>query len=182
MIMKKNIIIMVLILLVFLTLLCIEQKPKIELEKTLKITTAFKNGEWIPKKYTCDGMDLSPPIRIENVSKDVKSFVIIVEDPDAPYGVFTHWIAWNITSTTIPEGIPKIKDVREPIKMKQGLNDFGEIGYRGPCPPPGKPHRYFIKVYALDIYLTGDYDKESLLRAIEGHVIQYGEIYGIYGR
>ena len=169
-----------LIILVCVTLsLCIGQKPEI---KTLKISTAFKNGEWIPKKYTCDGDDVSPPIKIENVSKNVKSFVIIVEDIDAPRGVFTHWIAWNITSTTIPENIPKVKDVKKPITMKQGLNDFGKVGYNGPCPPPGKPHRYFIRVYALDTYLDGDYDKESILEAMKGHVVQYGEIYGIYGR
>ncbi len=151
-------------------------------QKTLEIGSVFENGGEIPKKYTCDGKDVSPPLFIENIGSNVKSLVIVCEDPDAPMGVFTHWIAWNVEVTNeIPENIPKVREVGEPVKMVQGKNDFGRIGYNGPCPPSGK-HRYYFKVYALDTVLDGDFDREELLKAIEGHVVQYGEIYGVYSR
>ncbi len=149
----------------------------------LKISSVFKNGETIPKKYTCDGKDISPPLYISGIPPETKSIVIVCEDPDAPMGTFTHWIAWNIEPTNeIPENIPKTAIVSEPIRMQQGENDFGKVGYNGPCPPPGKPHRYYFKVYALDTKLEGNFDKKSLLKIIEGHIIAYGEIYGIYSR
>jgi len=171
-----------LLVIAMLLMFCISQPPSQTYEKTLEVKSVFKNGERIPVKYTCEGENISPPLKILNVKSGVKSFVIICEDPDAPSGTFVHWIAWNITSTKIPEGIPKLKKVDEPIRMNQGRNDFNKIGYDGPCPPPGKPHRYYFKVYALDTFLKGNYNKYNILEAIKGHVIQYGELYGLYGR
>lgn len=113
---------------------CAEEK---EMAKSLTVKSAFENGGKIPAKYTCDGEDISPPLYIEGLREDVKSLVIICEDPDAPMGVFTHWIAWNVEPTSeIPENVPKTKFVDEP-KMVQGRNDFGKVGYNGPCPPSG---------------------------------------------
>jgi hypothetical protein len=168
------------VLLVASLLLCCASAPSYE--KTLKVTSVFENGGEIPTKYTCDGDDISPYIKIEGVKSNVKSFAIICEDPDAPMGTFTHWIAWNVKSTEIPENIPKVSELTQPVVMRQGKNDFGKVGYNGPCPPPGKPHRYFFKVYALDATLDGEYDKKSLIEAMEGHIVQYGEIYGVYQR
>lgn len=138
-----------------------------------------------PTKYTCDGEDISPKIEIYGIRDDVKSLAIIVDDPDAPLGTFNHWIIWNIEPTNIiPEGIPKEYELTSPIKAVQGKNDFGKVGYNGPCPPPGKPHRYFFKVYALDTFfdLKAGSAKGEVEKAIEGHVIQYGEAVATYGR
>jgi hypothetical protein len=159
---------------------CVAESPSYE--KNLFVKTEFDNGGRIPVKYTCDGADVSPPIEIDGLRSDVKSLVIICEDPDAPFGVFTHWIAWNIEPVNvIPENIPKKAEVQNP-RMVQGKNDFGKIGYNGPCPPPGKTHRYYFKIYALDTVLEGHYTKDSLKEAIKDHVVQYGEIYGVYSR
>ncbi len=150
----------------------------------LEVKSVFKEGEYIPKKYTCDGEDISPPLELVNLSSNAKSIAIIMDDPDAPIGTFTHWIIWDIRPINkIPERIPKGKEISEPFKAYQGRNDFGDFGYGGPCPPKGKPHRYFFKVYVLDTVLDlRDATKEQLLKAIDGHVIQYGELVGLYGR
>lgn len=153
------------------------QKEK-EKEKSLVIELNFKE---FPEKYTCDGEDISPQIKIYGLSDEVKSIAIIVDDIDA--GKFVHWLIWNIKATdTIPEGIPKEKTVTSPIKAVQGKNDFGKIGYNGPCPPHGK-HRYYFRVYALDKMLnfSGE-DRKSLEEAMKGHVIQYGETFATYER
>ncbi len=151
----------------------------------IQVKSVFGDGERIPTKYTCDGEDVSPPLTIEGLASNAKSIAIIVDDPDAPMGVFTHWVIWNIPPVSrIPEGIPKKAVINEPIKAVQGINDFGEIGYGGPCPPPGKPHTYRFKVYVLDttLDLKPGATKEELEKAMEGHVIQYGELRGVYGR
>ena len=138
-----------------------------------------------PTKYTCDGEDISPKIEIHGIRDDVKSLVIIVDDPDAPLGTFNHWVIWNIEpSNVIPEGIPKEYVLTKPIEAVQGKNDFGKIGYNGPCPPPGKTHRYFFKVCALDAFLDleAGSTKKELERAIEEHVLQYGEAIATYKR
>ena len=174
---------LILLSLVVLLMGCAE-KEVVKVEKNLEVRSVFKNGEFIPKKYTCDGEDVSPPLELVNLSPKAKSIAIIVEDPDAPMGTFTHWIIWNIPPMNdIPEGIPKGKEISEPFKAYQGRNDFGEFGYGGPCPPKGKPHRYLFKVYVLDTTLDlKDATKDELLKAMEGHVIQYGELVGLYGR
>ncbi len=175
--------ILILLILVSILIPCCEKK--IELKKNLVVESpAFKNMGYIPKKYTCDGEDISPPLILKNLSKDAKSIVIIVEDPDAPLGTFTHWIIWNIRPMkNIPENIPKKEVVLD--GAYQGLNDFRKIGYNGPCPPKGdKPHRYFFKVYVLNrvLDLKPPVNKEKLLKEVKKYTIQYGELVGIYKR
>jgi hypothetical protein len=157
-----------------------------EEKEMLVIESVFSNGERIPKKYTCDDQDISPPIVVKGISKDAKTIAIIVDDPDAPMGVFTHWLIWNIPAAEtifIPEGISKTAELSEPFRAIQGKNDFNEIGYDGPCPPSGE-HTYRFKIYVLDaeIDLEAGKTKGELLKAMEGHVIQYGELRGVYKR
>lgn len=129
----KSLIPIVLATLVILGMGCIGGGEE---KMSLKVSSVFGNNEFIPAKYTCEGVDINPPLKIEGLSDNVKSLVIIVDDPDAPMGTFTHWIAWNIPPVTeIPEGIPKQGEVDKPIHIIQGRNDFGRIGYNGPCPP-----------------------------------------------
>lgn len=140
-------------------------------------SSAFKNGQPIPKKYTCSGNDTSPPLRIVDAPKGTKSFALIVDDPDAPSGTFDHWLAWNISSTT--------QELTEGVKVpNQGENGFGDLRYRGPCPPPGKPHRYFFKLYALDTMLTlkDGVSKAQLEHALEGHILGQAELMGTFQR
>ncbi|MDK2373095.1 MAG: YbhB/YbcL family Raf kinase inhibitor-like protein [Candidatus Korarchaeota archaeon] len=148
---------------------------------TLK--SVFANGERIPIKYTCDGEDISPPLSWEGQPEGVVSYVLIVEDPDAPIGTFTHWVMYNIPGkmTSLPEGVPKQKETE--LGM-QGINDFRRVGYGGPCPPPGKPHRYFFKLYALDstLDLPPGARKRDVIEAMKGHVLAQSQIMGIYGR
>ena len=141
----------------------------------------------LPSDNSCDGHDISPEIDVVGVNTTIsKSLAIIINDPDAPGGGgFIHWIAWNIELVRmIPEKIPKTPVVTFPLKVVQGKNSFGKIGYNGPCPPQGQTHRYFFKVYGLDTELTlaGGATKDQLLRAMEGHVVQYGETFVTYGR
>lgn len=155
------------------------------LAQNFKITSpAFKYGDFIPVKYTCEGEDISPPLKWENVPKGTRSFVLIVEDPDAPIGTFIHWIIYDIpaTSTGIVENFPKKPVVNG---IKQGINDFGKVGYGGPCPPPGKPHRYFFKLFAIDKNTLGIPPKARLnevIKAINGHIIGTSELMGLYKR
>ncbi len=148
---------------------------------TLK--SVFANGERIPVKYTCDGDDISPPLRWEGQPEGVMSYVLIVEDPDAPIGTFTHWVIYNIPGklSSLPEGVPKRKETEFGL---QGINDFRKVGYGGPCPPPGKPHRYFFKLYALDstLDLPPGARKGDVLKAMEGHVLAQTQLMGTYGR
>jgi len=140
----------------------------------------------LPAAYTCDGEDKSPQISVEGVNTaKAKSLAIIVVDPNAPGGNFIHWIAWNMELVKlIPEKIPKEPVVSFPMKAVQGRNSFGGIGYGGPCPPRGQTHRYDFKVYALDtlLDLPPGAGKEELVKAMSGHVVQYGETYVTYGR
>lgn len=140
----------------------------------------------LPSDYTCDGQDISPEIDVGGVNTRIaKSLAIIVNDPDASGGGFVHWIAWNLELVRrIPEKIPKTPVVSFPLKAIQGKNSFGKIGYNGPCPPHGQTHRYFFKVYGLDADLTlaAGAAKDQLIRAMEGHIVQYGETYITYGR
>jgi Raf kinase inhibitor-like YbhB/YbcL family protein len=155
-------------------------------DKTLEVGSVFHDGSFIPKKFTCEGEDVNPPIFIGNISPEAKSLVIIVDDPDAPAGTFTHWIAWNIPPRgEIPEAVPAEGTVKSPIPMIQGRNDFGKIGYGGPCPPRGHGiHHYHFKVYALDttLDLEPGATRKELAKAMDGHVIQWGELVGLYER
>ncbi len=147
------------------------------------LSSAFGNGEFIPEKYTCGGDDVSPCLLFLNTSKEVKSFVVIVEDPDVLESTFCHWLIYDIPGDFegLPEDVPPATYIEYGIK--QGLNDFGNIGYNGPCPPEGSVHRYFFILLALDIESTGlepGITKKELIEAIDGHVITTAEIVGLY--
>ena len=144
----------------------------------MKITSsAFQEGGNIPSKFTCDGSDTSPPLQIIGVPPEAKSLVLIADDPDAPGGLFTHWLAWNIPPLT-----NSIAEGSTPNGV-HGTNDFGKSGYKGPCPPPGT-HRYSFKIFALDRRLDlGSGAKRSQVdAAMKGHVIAQGELIGRYTR
>jgi Raf kinase inhibitor-like YbhB/YbcL family protein len=147
-------------------------------------STAFTDGGGIPKKHTCDGADVSPALNWENAPAGTQSFALIADDPDAPVGTWTHWVIWNIPAktTALPEGVPKAGESSD--GTHQGRNDFKRVGYGGPCPPPGKPHRYFFKLYALDTKLDvkDGASRGELERAIKGHVLSQTELMGTYGR
>lgn len=137
---------------------------------------AFEYGQKIPSVYTCEGKNHSPALHLENIPKGTVTLAIIVEDPDAPNGTFDHWVAWNIS----PE-----QDLQEALKVSdQGVNTYGSVGYRGPCPPPGHPHRYFFRIYALDatLNLPLKSTKGDLRKAMEGHILAEGELMGTYQR
>jgi Raf kinase inhibitor-like YbhB/YbcL family protein len=147
-------------------------------EATMKITSsAFHEGANIPSKFTCDGSDTSPPLQIAGVPSGAKSLVLIVDDPDAPSGLFTHWLVWNI-----PPQTGSIAEASAPQGV-QGANDFGKSGYRGPCPPPGT-HRYSFKIFALDreLELRSGAKRSQVDAAMKGHVIAQGELVGRYAR
>jgi Raf kinase inhibitor-like YbhB/YbcL family protein len=144
----------------------------------------FRTGDNIPVEHTCDGADISPQLSWTDIPPDTKSIVLIMDDPDAPTGTFVHWVIFNIPAYTrsLPEGIPGYEVLLNSII--QGTNDFGLIGYGGPCPPPGKPHRYHFKIYALDIRLDlpPGVRKTDIENAMQGHILDKGELIGIYGR
>jgi len=145
---------------------------------TMKITSsAFHEGANIPSKFTCDGSDTSPPLQIAGVPSGAKSLVLIVDDPDAPGGLFTHWLVWNI-----PPQTGSIAEGSAPQGV-QGANDFGKSGYRGPCPPPGT-HRYSFKIFALDreMELRSGAKRSQVDAAMKGHVIAQGELVGRYAK
>jgi Raf kinase inhibitor-like YbhB/YbcL family protein len=147
-------------------------------------STAFENGGEISRKFTCDGADISPALNWEDVPAGAQSLALIVDDPDAPAGTWTHWIIWNIsaTATALQEGVPKMEVLEN--GARQGKNDFRRIGYGGPCPPPGKPHRYFFKLLALDamLDLKAGASRKELELAMKGHVLSEGEWMGKYKR
>jgi Raf kinase inhibitor-like YbhB/YbcL family protein len=147
-------------------------------------SSAFKEGEIIPKKYTCDGPDVSPPLHWSVPPAGTHSYVMIADDPDAPVGTWVHWVIYNLPLDLrgLLEGIPTKQ--RLPDGACQGLNDFKRIGYGGPCPPPGKPHRYFFKLYALDtvLDLKPRETKGQVLDACKGHILAEAQFMGRYGR
>jgi Raf kinase inhibitor-like YbhB/YbcL family protein len=137
----------------------------------------------IPDEYTCLGMDVSPRIEIQGLN--ATSIAVIVDDQDAPSATFTHWLIWNIPPIdVIPKAIAKSATLKEPFRALQGTNDFGEIGYAGPCPPPGKPHRYFFRVFGLDrmLDLSAGATVTDLENAMQGHMLQKGEAVATFGR
>jgi len=147
-------------------------------------TTAFSAGGAIPKKHTCDGADLSPALAWNDAPAGTQTFALIADDPDAPVGTWTHWVIWNIPAklTGLAENVLKTETLAD--GTRQGRNDFRRIGYGGPCPPPGKPHRYFFRLYALDskLDLHAGSSRAELERAISGHVLAQAEVMGKYGR
>lgn len=145
---------------------------------------AFDNKGYIPQKYTCEGEDISPPLEWTNVPSKVKSFALICEDPDAPMGNWVHWVIFNIPAniTNLEEGVLPKGLLSKGIIC--GLNDFGKIGYGGPCPPLGPAHRYFFKLYALDTFLPLKEGilKQQALSAMDGHIIAQTELIGLFSR
>jgi len=145
----------------------------------LTITSpAFKNNEMIQEKFTCDGANVNPLLLISNMPPSTKSFALIVDDPDAPMGIWVHWVVWNI-----PPDTKEIAEDHLPTGARQGLNDFRKNRYGGPCPPSGT-HRYFFKLYALDslLDLPLNATKSDLEKAMKGHVLGHAEIVGLYRR
>lgn len=144
--------------------------------KPLNITsTAFRAGERIPSKYTCEGKDINPPLDIDGIPEKAISLVLIVDDPDAPGKTWVHWLVWNIPITH------HIKE--NSVPGEQGWNDFKKVSYGGPCPPSGT-HRYFFKVYALDalLKLSPRTIKKELELAMGDHILAYGELVGLFTR
>ena len=148
------------------------------------MTSAFQAGQTIPTKYTCQGVDISPPLQWSGVPAGTKDLALICDDPDAPAGTWVHWVLYNlpVTATDLAENVPPLETL--PSGAKQGINDFRRVGYGGPCPPPGKPHRYYFKLYALDaaLLLKPRATKQELLRAMEGHVLAEARLSGTYQR
>ena len=146
---------------------------------SLKVTSsAFAEGGTIPKKFSKKGQNVSPELRIEGAPAEAKSLALIVDDPDAPVGLFTHWLVWNIDPRTT-----EIREKSVPQNAVQGTSDFGSASYGGPCPPSGT-HRYYFKAYALDTTLTlpSSAKKAALEKAMAGHIVAEGSLMGTYSR
>ncbi|MBI2986036.1 MAG: YbhB/YbcL family Raf kinase inhibitor-like protein [Deltaproteobacteria bacterium] len=147
-------------------------------------SSAFQSGAEIPRKYTCDGTDLSPPLRWENTPAGTKAFALIADDPDAPVGTWVHWVIYDLPPEPkeLAEGIATSETL--PNGAKQGINDFRKVGYGGPCPPPGPAHRYFFKLYALDALtnLKPRVTKQQLLDAMKGRILAEAQLTGRYKR
>jgi Raf kinase inhibitor-like YbhB/YbcL family protein len=145
--------------------------------KELKIkSSAFEHNGSIPRKYTCDGEDVNPPLTIEDIPEGTHSLALIMDDPDAPMGTWDHWVVWNIP--------PSSKEIREnSVPGVEGMNDFRKHSYGGPC-PPGGTHRYFFKVYALNTTLNigANSRKKDLEKAMQDHILAKGELIGRYSR
>lgn len=142
------------------------------------ISSAFEDGGQIPAKYTCDGVNVSPPLAIESLPGGTKSIVIIMSDPDAPGGDWVHWTIWNIDPS-----FSHLSENETPPMSTEGITDFGNYGYSGPCPPSGI-HRYQFHAYALtrDLMLNPDTNKEYLLNSMHGLILEEAVLTGLYSR
>ncbi len=153
--------------------------------ETISISAdGFKEGETIPEEFTCEGRNISPRLSWKGIPSGTKSIALIMDDPDAPKGTFVHWVLYNMNAKAqnLPKGMslnPKLPD-----GSIQGMTDFGRPGYGGPCPPPGKPHRYFFKIYALDttLDLPPGATKGQVESAMKEHILAKGELMGKYSR
>ena len=148
----------------------------------LTVMSAFAMGAAIPRTYCCG--PVSPPITWSQVPAGTKSVAVVCDDPDAPAGDWVHWVLFNLPpgAQKLDEGVPKAAEL--PNGAIQGVNGYDENGYDGPCPPPGKPHRYFFKVFALDTKLSlgATATKRDLLKAMQGHILAKGELWGTFKR
>ena len=137
---------------------------------------AFEANKPIPKKYSCNGESISPPLTIEGTPKEAKTLVLLMDDTDAPRGTFDHWVVWNIQASTKRIG-------EKTVPGTEGLNGMRKKGYTGPCPPSGT-HRYFFKVYALDteLKLADKTTKREVEAAMQGHILAKGELIGVYNK
>ncbi len=140
---------------------------------------AFAHGGTIPRRHTCDGVDVSPELAWGSLPEGTRSLALIVDDPDAPRGLFTHWVAYGL-----PPNLRGLPEGSLPREAHEGVNDFRRNGWSGPCPPGGRSHRYFFRLYALDGEISGlrRPSRTQLLQAMEGHVLGVGELMGTYGR
>lgn len=145
---------------------------------------SFTNGGDIAKKFTCDGADASPQLSWTEPPAGTKSFALLADDPDAPVGNWNHWVLWNLPPEARGLGEALSKAAHLPDGSQQGSNDFRKSGYNGPCPPPGKPHRYYFKLFALDakLDLNPGTGKRELEAAMKGHILAEAEWMGRYGR
>jgi Raf kinase inhibitor-like YbhB/YbcL family protein len=147
-------------------------------------SSAFSEGAAIPRRHACNGENLSPALLWQKTAMAVQSYALMAEDPDAPSGTFIHWVLFNIPSdrNQLPEGISVKPDI--PGIGRQGINDAQTHGYYGPCPPPGKPHRYFFKILAIDriLDLPGDCTAVQLRQAMQSHLLDSGSLMGTYHR
>jgi Raf kinase inhibitor-like YbhB/YbcL family protein len=147
-------------------------------------SNAFKEGADIPRQYTCEGADTSPALTWSEPPQKTQTFALTADDPDAPVGTWVHWVVWNIPAAThqLPENVAKSADLAG--GGNQGTNDFKKTGYGGPCPPPGKPHRYFFKLYALDstLDLKPGATKKDLEQAMKGHILAQAQLMAKYQR
>ena len=167
------------ILMLALSLIASTARAKIPKEANMNLTSPdFSEGGNIPERFTCDGKDISPTLKIDGIPKEAKSLVLIVDDPDAPGGNFTHWLIWNI----VPD-LTEIVANKLPAHALQGVNDFGKSKYSGPCPPAGI-HRYYFRLYALDTTLTLPQGSKRKVvdSAIKGHTIAEATLMGRYAR
>ncbi len=144
---------------------------------------AFPSGGAIPRQYTCDGKNISPPLQWNDPPSDTQSFALIADDPDAPMGTWVHWVLFNVPASTraLPEAVPPEAELSD--GSRHGRNSWRRLGYGGPCPPSGT-HRYFFKLYALDtvLSLSAGASKEQLLQAMKGHILMQIELMGVYTR
>lgn len=151
---------------------------------TITLSSATLRDGKVPRESTCDDQDQSPPLTWSAPPVGTRSLALTVTDPDAPGGTFTHWVLFNLppNTTALPANLPK--DANTANGAKQGLNDFRRIGYSGPCPPPGKPHRYIFTLYALDTELpdTAGATRAQIESAMQGHILARGELTARYGR
>ena len=146
-------------------------------------SSAFAPGQPIPRKYSCDGQDISPPLSWGEPPQNTRSLALIADDPDAPGGTFAHWVLYAVPSHSraLPEGVAKAEKLAD--ASLHGKNSWGRLGYGGPC-PPGGTHRYFFKLYALDsvLGLPAGASKQRLLEAMQGHIVGQAELMGTYSR
>ena len=167
------------VLILGLSLIASTARAKIPKEANMNLTSPdFGEGGNIPERFTCDGKDISPTLKIDGIPKEAKSLVLIVDDPDAPGGNFTHWLIWNI----VPD-LTEIVANQLPAHAVQGVNDFGKSKYNGPCPPAGV-HRYYFRLYALDTTLTLPQAsrRKAVDSAMKGHIVADATLMGRYAR
>ena len=151
----------------------------------MKLTSpAFQHGAVIPRDHTCEGADLSPALTWSDVPVERRSLALVCEDPDAPRGTWIHWVLYNLPaeSAELSPGVPQLPEL--PSGARQGRNDSGDIGYSGPCPPPGKPHRYYFRLYALGTMLNLPHgvSRAELDRAMADHILGQATLMGVYQR
>ena len=145
-------------------------------------SAGFQNEAAIPRRFSCQGDNISPALSWTDIPQGTQSFALVCEDPDAPGGTFIHWVIWNIPATEkgLAEHIPTSDSL--PNGVRQGINSGKKIGYMGPCPPAGNAHRYYFRLYALDtkLDLSGEVTRDKLISAVHDHVLGEGEIMGTY--